>query len=190
MNKPDTELVKQVYNAQKLKPSRSDWCLQIEQDLKTTDIDMSEEQIASTKKHTFKALVTRKTRELATKHLVQIRETHSKSKALKVENGMKEYLKTDKLNTEEKILLFQLRTYTFDCKANYPYKFGDNLSCQLCNQEDEQRHLLKCLPTTSGINLSDIKYENLFGTAEEQINIAKVFKKVTEKRKLLLSNSS
>ena len=103
---------------------------------------------------------------------------------------MKEYLKTDKLNTEEKILLFQLRTYTFDCKANYPYKFGDNLSCQLCNQKDEQQHLLKCLPTTSGINLSDIKYENLFGTAEEQINIAKVFKKVTQKRKLLLSNSS
>ena len=119
---------------------------------------MSEEQIASTKKHTFKALVTRKTRELATKYLVQIRDTHSKSKALKVENGMKEYLKTDKLNTEEKILLFQLRTYTFDCKANYPYKFGDNLSCQLCNQKDEQQHLLKCLPTTSGINLSDIKF--------------------------------
>ena len=42
VNKPDSELIKQVYNAQKLKPVRNDWCLQIQQDLIDTEMNMCE----------------------------------------------------------------------------------------------------------------------------------------------------
>ena len=190
MKKPDSELIKQVYNAQKLMPVRNDWCLQIQQDLKDTEIYLSEKEIASTKKSTFKTVVKKQVRELATKYLISKRENPSKSKYLRVGDSMKQYLKTDKLSTEEKILLFQLRTYTFDCKVNFAFKFGENVNCNFCSQKDDQIHLLTCTKLTSGVNISNIKYEDLFGNIEEQICFAKVMKQIVENRKKVLENSS
>ena len=169
---------------------RNDWCLQIQQDLIDTEINMCEEEIASTKKSTFKTLVSKKVRELATKYLINNREKHSKSKFLKIGDSMKPYLKTNELSTDEKILLFQLRTYTFDCKANFAYKYGENLNCNFCFKKDEQIHLLSCAKLTSGINISNIKYENLFGNIKEQIRFAKVMQQIVDNRKTLLQNSS
>ena len=103
---------------------------------------------------------------------------------------MKTYLKTNELSTDEKILLFQLRTYTFDCKANFAYKYGENLNCNFCFKKDEQIHLLSCAKLTSGINISNIKYENLFGNIKEQIRFAKVMQQIVDNRKTLLQTSS
>ena len=50
LQKSDSELVKQVFNAQKILPLKNDWILQIEDDLKFCDIQLSETEITCMKK--------------------------------------------------------------------------------------------------------------------------------------------
>ena len=55
LNKPESELVKQVYLAQKIAPFQNDWVLQIKDDLELCDIDLTESEIANMKKEKFKS---------------------------------------------------------------------------------------------------------------------------------------
>ena len=57
LNKPDTELVKQVLKAQQLMSVKNDWCLSVAMDLEYLDIDLKEEDIIKMKKSSFKSLV-------------------------------------------------------------------------------------------------------------------------------------
>ena len=72
VNKPDSELIKQVYLAQKLMPSTNDWCQTIQQDLKQLNINYNENEIAQMKKQTFKTLVSRKIQELSHQFLYKL----------------------------------------------------------------------------------------------------------------------
>ena len=190
VNKPDSELIKQVYLAQKLMPSTNDWCQTIQQDLKQLNISYNENEIAQMKKQTFKTLVSRKIRELSNQFLYKLKQKHSKSKNLTLSNSIKAYLTTDKLSIEEKQLLFKLRTNMFDCKANFKYKYQQNLECSICYRIDNQQHLLNCERTIVGIDLDDVKYSDIFGSISQQIKVAKIMKKVITKRKQLLQETS
>ena len=97
---------------------------------------------------------------------------------------------TSQLTTEEKQLLFQLRTRSFDCTANFKNKYKNQLACSICSMEDNQMHLLDCKQTTTDIDLNGVKYSDIFGTSEQQIKIAKVMMQIVRKRKLLIRKSS
>ena len=73
LNKPDSELVKQVYSAQKIAPYKNDWILQIKDDLDMCNIELTETEIAKMKKEKFKVLVKNSVRELAREHLLNIK---------------------------------------------------------------------------------------------------------------------
>ena len=173
LNKPDTELVKQVFRTQQLLPVRNDWCLTIEDDLKSLGIDLKEKDIQKMKKGTFKSLVSKRIRIEANKFLNNLKDKHSKSSSLKVSNNIQEYLSTYHLSTQEKQVLFKLRIRSFDCKANYPNKFN-SLQCDFCEQIDYQDHLLDCIASTEGLNTQGIKYSDIFGNISQQIKVAKV----------------
>ena len=66
---PDSELVKQVFNAQKLAPLKDDWISQIEDDLRKYNIHLSENEIRNLKKDKFKEIVKTNIREEATANL-------------------------------------------------------------------------------------------------------------------------
>ena len=102
---------------------------------------------------------------------------------------MQDYLLTSELSTNEKQLLFSLRTHTFKCKANYSFKFGANLNCEICNETENQQHLLKC-KLTEDIDLTGVKYSDIFGTLAQQIKITKALKQITDIRHSYLSFSS
>ena len=190
VNKSESELIKQVYLAQKLMPSTNDWCQTIQQDLKQLNINNSESEIAQMKKQTFKALVSRKIRELSNEYLYKLQQKHTKSKNLTISNSIKAYLTTKELSIEEKQLLFQLRTNMFDCKSNFGHRYLKNLDCNLCHRIDNQQHLLNCERSIVGIDLDGVKYDDIFGNLSQQIKAAKIFKKVTNKRKQLLQPTS
>ena len=140
LEKSDTELVKQVYNAQKLQPVKNDWYLQIQQDLKDLNINLSEDDIKSLKRERFKTLVKKSVREQGEIYLSKLRMNHSKSKNLVGRFSLQDYLTCDQLNIQEKQLLFKFRTQTYDCKANYRRMYEPNLSCLMCGAEDTQEH--------------------------------------------------
>ena len=145
--KPATELVQQVFQTQKLSPVKNDWCLQIEDDLRYCKINLSESEIRAMKKIKFKSIVTSSIVEVAKQYLISLKNKHKKSEGLSASDKIQDYLITSQLTTEEKQLLFQLRTRSYDCKANFRNLYNNQLACSICGQEDNQSHLLSCTRT-------------------------------------------
>ena len=79
LQKDDEELVKKVFNTQKSLVCKNDWILQLRLDMVACNITLSEENIKSMKKESFKHLVNNKIKSLAKVHLLELRSSHSKS---------------------------------------------------------------------------------------------------------------
>ena len=148
------------------KPDNNDWCLNIEEDLKMCNIILSEQEISAMKKQKFKNLVNRNIREASRKHLIELKNKHSKSSGLSDDYRMQEYLTSSELNTDEKQLLFHLRIRTYDCKSNFKSQYGSDLTCNICQEEDSQQHLLHCARTAVGIHITGVQYSNIFASKD------------------------
>ena len=188
----ENELVRQVYDAQKLAPLNNDWILQIKDDLSYCEIYLSESDIAKMKKQKFKSIVKESIRFKAWEYLMNLQKEHTKSKGLTVFK-MQPYLLTDALSTQEKQLLFQFRTYTYEAKANYRNKYISNLACLACEQLDNREHFLECKiidDMKKDILESNIKYEDIFGTVEKQVKVVKILKTVDQRQFRIDKHSS
>ena len=53
LTKKEDEIVKCVYNAQKLNPIKVDWCILVQHDMELVTINMSESEICSMSKKTL-----------------------------------------------------------------------------------------------------------------------------------------
>ena len=182
LNKSENELAKQVLLTQQISPVKNDWCSTVEEDLRSLNIDMHQDTIAAMKKTTFKKLVQSKLRETAFAYLLELKRKHSKSANLTASPQIQKYLSSCDLTTQEKQVLFSLRTRTFDCKANYK-NGNDTLACNQCGNLDEQEHLIQCAKDQSDIDLPDVKYSDIFGTIQQQVKVAKAMKKILDFRK-------
>jgi hypothetical protein len=96
----ESELVRRVFTAQKLSSCKSDWILQVNDDLNECNIKLSETEIMKMKKFFFRKLVRKKVREASENYLVSLKK--SKSSNIFPADDMKVYLKTNLLSTEEK----------------------------------------------------------------------------------------
>ena len=190
LNKQDSELVKQVYNIQKIQPVKKDWCLTVAEDLRNLNIELSEVEITKIKKIKFKSIVKENVRAVARNFLSDLKGKHSKSENLQVRNEMQSYLSSSELSCDEKKLLFSLRTRMFDCKANFSFKYGSNLLCKFCHETEDQEHLLQCVKLIDGISLDGIQYSDIFGNLKKQVVIAKTMKKIVDKRDIMLNDIS
>ena len=188
LHKPENELVRQVLKAQVYAPTKNDWYLKVKEDLDYLDMNFNENDIIKLKKAKFKSILYDKIREAASEYLINLREKHTKSKGIKLNNRLNDYLTSDSLTTKEKQVLFQLRTRTFYCKANYSFKY-ESLICDYCSEIDKQEHLLSCKKITENLNIDGIQYSDIFNSTEKQIRIAKLMHKINEKR-LHNTNSS
>ena len=184
MQRDEAELVKKVYNSQKLLPVRNDWVVQIQSDLSDCDITLSEGAVRSMKKETFKNLVKSKIRNLSNTYLVSLRSKHSKSEKLMLDKSIKKYLISEKMTTDKKKVLFSLKTRAVNVKTNYSSNLT-NYQCRLCHKLEEKEseiHVMKCEKILSDNQLKNelatISYEDIFGTVDKQISAAKVWKKV------------
>ena len=158
-------------------------------------LDLEESDIKNMKKHKFKQLVNEKIRESAHSYLILKKESLSKLNNLSSAYYLKDYLKTDRLTTAEKQLLFNLRTRMVPVKCNYSAMYEDDLSCQLCdtNANESQEHLLFCpsladsvqsyqATTAVHIQYMDIFHENL----EKQISAVKLWSILLKLRRIKL----
>ena len=188
LQKPENELVKQVYTAQKLTPVQKDWYLKIQDDLNYCNIALSEDEIKSMKQEKFRSLVVKNVKEVGRNYLLT-KNRHSKSSGLDEDFKLQSYLTSDKLILEEKQLLFQFRTQTYNCKSNFRKRYEPDLSCFVCKAEDTQQHLLTC-NVADDVDTENIEYEDIFKSVESQVKFAKTLKKMHAKRTLLLKKSS
>ena len=123
LNKPDEELVKRFFEVQQKFSSKNDWSEQIKIDMNDLDINLTEHQIKSMKKISFKKIIKEKLKIKASEYLFSYKENENRSKLyklkLKSKFELQKYLKSEKLSTKEKRLLFSLRTRMTNVKTNY-----------------------------------------------------------------------
>ena len=189
LQKSDDELARQVFDAQKLALLKNDWICQIEDDLKCCDIYFTENEISQMKRTKFKSIVNEGIREAARKYLLESKESHSKSSSISNDLKLQQYLQCKELSLNEKQLLFRLRTYTYECKANFPHQYLNDNTCLLCKAEDSQEHLLQCI-AANDIKTQNLKHSDIFGPLKSQINLVKVMIEIDKKRKQTVESSS
>ena len=145
-------------------------------------LNCSEEEIKSMSKVKFKSLVKDKIAKAAFNYLQNLQISHSKVKHIGYEKlEMQNYIKSDLLTTDEKQLLFALRTATINVRANFRGAHP-NTNCNLCLQNVPQTssHLLDCsaILTESDkiMNNDRVQLEHVFGDVEHQREAAQIFK--------------
>ena len=126
-------------------------------------------------------------REVGRNYLLTLKNRHSKSSDLDEDFKLQSYLTSEQLNLEEKQLLFQFRTQTYNCKSNFRKRYEPDLSCFVCQADDTQKHLLNC-NVADEVDTENIEYEDIFKSVENQVRVAKILKKIHSKRTLLLRN--
>ena len=185
LRKGGHELVKRVFKATKEFKDKTDWVSQVEEDLSSCDINLTEDEIAKMSRWKFKKIVQRKIKEQTETYLTELQMKHTKSSLLQQGPTMQEYLKSEKLSTKQKQLLFKLRSSVTPNKANFRQMYENDLSCILCkdpNTVENLQHLRECPYLVGQPKLADqlksIKCEDIFGQLSEQIKAVQVWGKV------------
>ena len=169
LQKNESELVRKVFDAQKMFTVKNDWVLQVQSDLEECGIFLKDNEIAKMKRISFKKLVTDKINLLSAKYLCSLKERHSKSVYLQYSKEMQPYLRNESLSIELKKLMFRIKNRLIDVKTNFKGKYKDNLKCRLCdNPEESQPHLVECSEIVSNDEvknaLEGFSYNDIFTT--------------------------
>ena len=120
------------------------------------------------------------------------KESKSKMKNLQYNKlEMQEYLVTDKLNSQQKKLIYKIRTRMIET----PDSFGRNELCKLCQlSRDDIPHVLDCVIIKLACPMvyqnEDVKVEDAYQSdnMEKVKNLAIVFTKAWRARQALLNH--
>ena len=195
LTRNENELIHKFFKAQERCPIKDDWVTQIKEDREYLKLDMTNEEIASTKKSQFKKIIRKKIKEAAFAYLEEIKMSHTKVQNLKYDSlKMQEYLY--KFQTRDAQLLFKLRSRMLNVRSNFRnfYKVQD-VFCKLCNKDIEQTqaHLLDCETLINNCqdlyNDCDVEFEDIFEGPERQLKAAKLFQAVLETRENLYEDN-
>jgi hypothetical protein len=163
--------------------------------LNELNLQLTDEEIQGYSQDQFKRIVKTRIEKCAIKHLIELRNSHSKSENLKI-NGFKpaDYLMSKNLTSEEVKILFKLRTRMIDVKGNFSSCYTNNMWCKLCNLFTEtQQHLLECpvlrIRTKNIINVKEVDHNMIFGSLKNQEKVAKIYKILIEARKDILNET-
>ena len=69
-----------------------------------------------------------------------------------------------------------------DVKTNFKSKHGQDLSCRLCPEEENQARLLSCKEIIGCIYTSKTTYDDIFGDLKKQEEIAKIYTQILKTR--------
>ena len=105
----ETELVRRVFNVQKLSACKNDWVKTVQEHLEVCNFNKSEDEIKNMKKYAFKKMVNERIKELSQVYLLNLKKEHSKYKKICPSNNIKEYLTINQLSTDEKQFLFSMK---------------------------------------------------------------------------------
>ena len=140
LHKTESELAQQVFNAQREFPSQGTWLSEVQGDLKSCNIEYSEEQIRKMSEWKFKKIVKEKIQLKVMSYLMTLQNKHTKTENLNLEDGMQEYLKSEEFSLSQKKLLFQLRCKMLKIKANFSAFYKNKITCSFCENPDSEEN--------------------------------------------------
>ena len=183
----EKEMIKQTLKTQWINPTKGDWSELVKGDLKMFGLNEDWNWIMTKSKHSFKALIRSKAKELTLKILLNKKENHSKMKNLQYsELAMQDYLQNEKITIKEARTLFKFRTRMINCWGNFKGGRPPQI-CQLCNEPssiDIQQHLFECTIINEHICIEGV-YTDIFEEITSE-KIAKTVQKIITYREELL----
>ena len=192
----NNELISRVYYAQKKKPIKNDWSLQVDKDAQDIGLKIDIQEIKKMKKSNFKKQIKTKIQALALKQLNKIKKSHSKVLQLKYTKlETQNYIKKKIFSTKEITTLFKLRTRMVQVKMNFK-NFYDNTLCDLCyDEEDSQEHMLNCEKLIEHCdelyNDYIVNYEDIYSSDPHVLlRVTKLFMKVIESKENLIEGDN
>ena len=92
---------------------------------------------------------------------------------------MQDYIIDSRFTSEEKTLLFKLRTSMDDTKINFSSMYND-LTCNLCLEDviQDTSHLLYCKTLINNCNDCSVEYSDIFKGTNEQLKAVKLYQHV------------
>ena len=187
------ELVFRFFTAQKLRPVKNDWVLQIEKDKADVGLEnMADEDIKKISNQKFKTFLKTKINQLKIKEFKEVQKKQSKTKNLMLRNSDSptQYILSKNLCVKEVQTLFKLKTRMINVKNNSKTSNSEDMWCRTCSLFCEtQEHLYICSEIRK--HLPNVKFENfnydmLKRKVEEQEKFAKIYTLILQARKDIL----
>ena len=133
LKRPQQELIRRVYTAQKRDALPGDFYEQIQDDFKIIGKEYTEKYIQQMSKDSYKREIKARIQNSAFVYLKGLQSTHSKVKGIVYEKfETQKYMKCPLFKNEEVNLLHKLRSRSIAVKNNFSSKFKNNLLCPLC----------------------------------------------------------
>ena len=192
LNLKKDEMLSKVFWKMTKSSLKNDWILKAKENLKELGMDENNFDIIKVKKKKkFKKELRIAIKKRAFNYLIEKikKDDMKKIKNIKYKNlEMQKYLKTGKIYTNRKKLLFKIRTKMLNVGKNY----GRNVLCPIClKEEDNQIHLTKCIIILNSLTIQDsnINIDDAFETNMDKANaISIVIEKILQKREVILDS--
>ena len=178
LTRANHELIKRVIKAQKLTPSKGDWCEISKEDMKLIKFEISKAEMASFTPRQIKQIVKRYMNSAAFSQRQDIQSSHTKIRDIKYEGfKIQSYIQSDIFSSEEVSTLFHLRASTVTgYKICFPTVYENYKLCKLhCSEEDSLFHSFSCHQINMHVEHSDITLNAIFASIEQQKSAVSVF---------------
>ena len=142
-NREHNELIRRIYEAQKLNPSRGDWTEIVKDDLEKTQVN--ENELIEMSKEEAKKMIKSKIDKATFNYLQDLQKTHEKVKHIEyAQLKPQPYLKSAMITNEEAKMLTALRSQTVrGIRDNFHSYYENDQQCPLCKSSlDTQEHCL------------------------------------------------
>ena len=122
---------------------KGDWIELVREDFKFMNIDMDDNQIRNYPKEVYRQKIKKLIRKAAFKEMIEKKNSLSKIKDIKYEAfAIQSYLKSKNFNSQERNLLYSLRSRMYDATTNFIQLHLNNLKCYHgYNTDEDQRHI-------------------------------------------------
>ena len=137
-------MIKRVYEELKKDSKKGDFVDLVRKDLKSLEINLSDEEIKKYSKRKWSELINKTTEEKGFEMLMEENKKKEKTKHITFKKlDISEYLKKN-TNTNISKTIFKIRAGTFDVKTWRKWEYQDNL-CVACQEfEETMDHFMKC----------------------------------------------
>ena len=193
LQQKEKSLLYKCFQAQVQDKIDGDWILQVEDDFKLLNINLTFDQIKIQSKFTFKSFVKKRVQAFAFQCLMEDKENNTKCSSVKFEYfKTQEYLLDSRLTTHQKKILFQMRTAVFPVFHNISFLVEDTL-CPCClMSSDTMEHQLRChiiQSNTQIISKTQVSIKDIFSTSVDvQANLTILFEQAIKRRKIILDH--
>ena len=196
LQKNKDELVRKIYEAQKVDPVQGDFVEMIKDEKESLGINLDEKEIQTMSKMKFKTYVKEKVVRAAFKYLLDIKQKHSKmSRIMYAKFEVSQYLSSPLFNTESRTLLLAMRTRTVNgIRCDFPGLYQDRQCPLYCGEDDTLDHIITCSVlrthhTSNSLASDTVRFEDVFSTdIHKQKEITELYRQLLEQRAQLLSS--